>query len=90
LGISITAAIAAGVAQAMVNVVMGKFIRLLGSVSIEGFSDSYMSAVSTTAYVESDSSPRIGFSTLTVDFPVFTSSTSALLDWFASIYMALS
>lgn len=52
----------------MVNVVMGEFIRLLGSVSIEGYSDSYMSAVSTTAYVESESSPRIGFSTLTVGF----------------------
>ncbi|KAM3499894.1 hypothetical protein MY10362_006883 [Beauveria mimosiformis] len=49
LGISITAAIAAGVAQAMVNVVMGKFVRLLGSVGTEGLSDSYMRAVSTTA-----------------------------------------
>jgi ATP-binding cassette subfamily B (MDR/TAP) protein 1 len=52
LGISIVAAITAGVAQAMVNVVMGEFVRLLGSVGTEGFSDSYMSAVSTTAYVE--------------------------------------
>ncbi|KAF2019493.1 multidrug/pheromone exporter [Aaosphaeria arxii CBS 175.79] len=49
LGISIAAAIVAGVAQAMVNVVMGEFVRLLGSVNTEGFSKSYMSAVSTTA-----------------------------------------
>nr|WOF01067.1 leptomycin B resistance protein Pmd1 [Corynespora cassiicola] len=33
----------------MVNVVMGEFIRLLGITSTEPFSDSYMSAVSTTA-----------------------------------------
>ncbi|CAI9633473.1 unnamed protein product [Alternaria burnsii] len=49
LGLSIVAAITAGVAQAMVNVVMGEFVRLLGSVGTEGFSDNYMSAVSTTA-----------------------------------------
>lgn len=74
----------------MVNVVMGEFIRLLGSVSIEDSSDSYMSAVSTTAYVESGSPLRIGFSTLTVDLLVFTLSTSALLDWLAFISMGLS
>ncbi|CAN9478437.1 unnamed protein product [Alternaria alternata] len=33
----------------MVNVVMGEFVRLLGSVRTDGFSDNYMSAVSTTA-----------------------------------------
>ncbi|KAL1792258.1 hypothetical protein ACET3X_010009 [Alternaria dauci] len=49
LGISIVAAIAAGIAQAMVNVVMGEFVRLLGSVGTDGFSNDYMSAVSTTA-----------------------------------------
>ncbi|KAJ4986221.1 multidrug/pheromone exporter [Stagonosporopsis vannaccii] len=43
------AATAAGVGQAMVNVVLGDFVRLLSNVSTEGFSDNYMDAVSKTA-----------------------------------------
>lgn len=49
LAISLVAAVAAGVALAMVNVVMGQFIRLLGNVSSDGVSPGFMSAVSTTA-----------------------------------------
>lgn len=88
LGISIVAAITAGVAQTMVNVVMDEFVRLLGSVGTEGFSDSYMSAVSTTAYVEYNSSSKIQVRMLTVEPSVFTSFISALSDWLPSICMA--
>lgn len=59
LGISLIAAVAAGVALAMVNVVMGKFIRLLGNAKSDGTSDGFMSAVSTTAYVLPQSRPGI-------------------------------
>lgn len=57
LAISLVAAVAAGVALAMVNVVMGQFIRLLGNVSSDGVSPGFMSAVSTTAYVPSRNQP---------------------------------
>lgn len=50
LTLSLIAAVTAGVALAMVNVVMGQFIRLLGNVSSDGVSPGFMSAVSTTAY----------------------------------------
>ncbi|KAH8879727.1 ATP-binding cassette multidrug transport protein [Thozetella sp. PMI_491] len=50
LAISLIAAIAAGIALAMVNVVMGQFVRLLGNVGGDGLSPGFMSAVSTTAY----------------------------------------
>ncbi|KAH6840670.1 P-loop containing nucleoside triphosphate hydrolase protein [Chaetomium sp. MPI-CAGE-AT-0009] len=47
--VAIIAAIAAGVSVAMVNVVMGKFVRLLGDITVSGSSDGFMDAVSTAA-----------------------------------------
>ncbi|KAI8650841.1 hypothetical protein NCS57_01419000 [Fusarium keratoplasticum] len=47
--IAILAAIASGVGLAMVNVVMGRFITLLGDVSVSGTSNGFIDTVSTTA-----------------------------------------
>ncbi|KAM5353374.1 hypothetical protein ACJ41O_000024 [Fusarium nematophilum] len=47
--IAILAAIASGVGLAMVNVVMGRFITLLGDVSVSGASNGFVDVVSTTA-----------------------------------------
>ncbi|RSM07717.1 hypothetical protein CDV31_008497 [Fusarium ambrosium] len=52
--VAILAAIASGVGLAMVNVVMGRFITLLGDVSVSGTSSGFIDAVSTTALMDTD------------------------------------